>query len=84
MIRNEACSEKVDIYSFGNLILFFLFNPRKQNSLILIKQGVVLWELLTCEMPYENLDQNSIMWGVGRNKLQLTSKFNLKIIYYIY
>lgn len=49
VIRNEACSEKVDIYSYG----------------------VVAWELLTCEMPYKTLDQNSIMWGVGSNKLKL-------------
>lgn len=49
VIRNEQCSEKVDIYSFG----------------------VVLWELMTCEVPYKSLDQNSIMWGVGSNKLKL-------------
>lgn len=30
-----------------------------------------MWELLTCEIPYKNLDQNSIMWGVGSNKLKL-------------
>jgi serine/threonine protein kinase len=49
VIRNEACSEKVDIYAYG----------------------VVAWECLTCEVPYKNLDQNSIMWGVGSNKLRL-------------
>ncbi len=33
--------------------------------------GVVLWEMLTCEAPYKNLDTNSILFGVGTNKLQL-------------
>ena len=33
--------------------------------------GVVLWEMLTCEIPFKNLDQNSIMWGVGSNRLRL-------------
>ena len=53
VIRNEACSEKIDIYSFG----------------------VCIWELLTCETPFKNFDQSSIMWAVGNNKLQLTSNF---------
>ncbi len=33
--------------------------------------GVVLWELLTCETPYKNMDTNSILFGVGTNKLRL-------------
>jgi serine/threonine protein kinase len=49
IIRNEPCSEKVDIWSFG----------------------VVLWELLTCETPYKDVDSSAIMWGVGNNSLHL-------------
>jgi mitogen-activated protein kinase kinase kinase 13 len=33
--------------------------------------GVVLWELLTCEIPYRGVDSSAIMWGVGNNSLQL-------------
>lgn len=49
IIRNEPCSEKVDIWSYG----------------------VVLWELLTCEVPYKNVDSSAIIWGVGSNSLHL-------------
>lgn len=49
IIRNEPCSEKVDVWSFG----------------------VVLWELLTCEVPYGGIDSSAIIWGVGSNALQL-------------
>ncbi|XP_014244385.1 mitogen-activated protein kinase kinase kinase 13-B isoform X2 [Cimex lectularius] len=49
VIRNEPCSEKVDIWSYG----------------------VVLWELLTCETPYKDVDSSAIIWGVGSNSLQL-------------
>lgn len=49
VIRNEPCSEKVDIWSFG----------------------VVLWELLTCEVPYKDVDSSAIIWGVGNNSLHL-------------
>jgi len=33
--------------------------------------GVLLWELLTCEVPYKNVDSSAIIWGVGSNSLQL-------------
>ena len=33
--------------------------------------GVLLWELLTCEVPYQNVDSSAIIWGVGSNSLQL-------------
>ncbi|XP_026809039.1 mitogen-activated protein kinase kinase kinase 13-A-like isoform X1 [Rhopalosiphum maidis] len=49
IIRNEPCSEKVDIWSFG----------------------VVLWELMTCETPYKDVDSSAIIWGVGSNSLHL-------------
>lgn len=49
VIRNEPCSEKVDVWSFG----------------------VVLWELLTREIPYKNVDSSAIIWGVGNGSMFL-------------
>ncbi|XP_064465991.1 mitogen-activated protein kinase kinase kinase 12-like isoform X2 [Ornithodoros turicata] len=49
VIRNEPCSEKVDIWSYG----------------------VVMWELLNCEIPYKDVDSSGVMWGVGSNSLHL-------------
>jgi mitogen-activated protein kinase kinase kinase 13 len=49
VIRNEPCSEKVDIWSFG----------------------VVLWELLTREVPYKGVESSAIIWGVGSESLHL-------------
>lgn len=46
-LRESACSEKVDIWSFG----------------------VVLWELLTCEVPYNGMEQSAIMYLVGIGQL---------------
>ncbi|VEN45229.1 unnamed protein product [Callosobruchus maculatus] len=47
-IQELACSEKVDIWSFG----------------------IVLWELLTCEVPYDGMEQGAIMYAVGTGKLR--------------
>ncbi|CAH0716296.1 unnamed protein product, partial [Brenthis ino] len=33
--------------------------------------GVVLWELLTQEVPYKNLETHAIMWGVGTDTIAL-------------
>lgn len=49
MIRNEKCSEKIDVWSFG----------------------VVLWELLTCEIPYRGVESSRIIIGIGYNQLKL-------------
>jgi len=49
VIRNEPCSEKVDVWSFG----------------------VLIWELLTGEVPYRDVDSSAIIWGVGSNSLHL-------------
>lgn len=49
VIRNEVCSDSVDLWSFG----------------------VLLWELLTCKIPYQGVDPGAIVWGVGSNSLKL-------------
>lgn len=46
-------------------------NEQYSEKIDIYSFGVVLWELVTCEVPYKSLDQNSIMWGVGSNKLKL-------------
>ncbi|CAB1314506.1 unnamed protein product [Coregonus sp. 'balchen'] len=33
--------------------------------------GVVLWEMLTGEVPYRDVDSSAIIWGVGNNSLNL-------------
>ena len=33
--------------------------------------GVVLWELLTGEIPYRDVDNSAIIYGVGNNSLHL-------------
>lgn len=33
--------------------------------------GVVMWEMLTGEVPYKDVDSSAIIWGVGNNSLHL-------------
>lgn len=49
IIRNEDCSEKVDVWSYG----------------------VVLWELLTGNVPYRGVEEAAVVYGVGSNRLHL-------------
>jgi hypothetical protein len=42
--------------------------------------GVLLWELLTCEIPYKNVDSSAIIWGVGSNSLQVKFKTVLTVL----
>lgn len=70
IIRNELCSEKIDVWAFG----------------------VVLWELITFELPYKgklfhlvirlkiilskkllllDFDSSAIIWGVGNYTLEV-------------
>lgn len=41
------------------------------SALIPRSFGVVLWELLTGEIPYKDVDSSAIIWGVGSNSLHL-------------
>lgn len=72
VIRNENCSEKVDVWSFGVGELYnhltHITRCRCSNKCVLVS---VLWELLTCEIPYKDFDSSAIIWGVGNLTLHL-------------
>lgn len=72
VIRNEKCSEKIDVYVLSEeIVCLFYF------SLIEIFQysswsfGIVLWELLTSESPYRGVESSRIIIGIGYNQLKL-------------
>lgn len=44
------------------------FDPRKT---LLSSYGVLLWELLTGEVPYRGIDGLAVAYGVAANKLTL-------------
>lgn len=49
VMKNEPCSDKVDVWSFG----------------------VVMWELLTLDVPYKDMETSAILYWVGNNGFQL-------------
>ncbi|KAL7055035.1 hypothetical protein AAHC03_024279 [Spirometra sp. Aus1] len=49
IMRNDPCSFKVDVWSFG----------------------VLLWEILTCEVPYYGVDYGALIYGVASSELRL-------------
>lgn len=79
-------SEQQENKDLGNeMIKSWIFKYLKHLSVCLIKPwgqnclvvgscrsfGVVLWEMLTGEIPYKDVDSSAIIWGVGNNSLQL-------------
>lgn len=56
---DNVLHRKIDIHEL-NLIL------KSSRSF-----GVVLWELLTCEIPYRDVDNSAIIYGVGSSSLHL-------------
>lgn len=43
----------------------------QKRSIFSRSYGIVLWELLSGEIPYKDVDSSAIIWGVGNNSLQL-------------
>ena len=48
-----------------------MFKLINQINEIFRSFGVVLWELLTCEIPYRDVDSSAVIWGVGSKSLHL-------------
>ncbi|KAM3182954.1 hypothetical protein ACTXT7_011307 [Hymenolepis weldensis] len=49
IMRDEPCSFKVDVWSFG----------------------VIVWEILTCEIPFNGVDVGAIIYGIASNRFSL-------------
>lgn len=83
VIRNEPCSEKVKSPFESKVSTRILFQIIC-TQVDIWSYGVVLWELLTCEMPYKDFDSSAIIWGVGNHSLHVSllnhSCFNIKIV----
>lgn len=47
------------------------FNPCNFMAVLLCSYGVLLWELLTGEVPYRGIDGLAVAYGVAVNKLTL-------------
>lgn len=68
VIRNEPISGKIDVWFVSNCRMFL---PDSKQCLINRSYGVILWELLTGQIPYIDVDSSAIIWGVGSDSLSL-------------
>ncbi|CAG2118826.1 unnamed protein product, partial [Medioppia subpectinata] len=71
VIRNEPCSEKVDAWMAPEVIRNEPCSEKVDILIICQSFGVVLWELMNCEIPYRDVDSSAIIWGVGNSSLTL-------------
>lgn len=54
-----------------NIELYGIFSPHFAICCCCRSYGVLLWELMTHEVPYKDVDTSAVIWGVGNNSLSL-------------
>lgn len=70
-IRFISAKFKVWHFSHASFYQFISHLESKYATSFCRSFGVVLWEMLTGEVPYKDVDSSAIIWGVGNNSLQL-------------
>ncbi|CAL8325069.1 unnamed protein product [Merluccius merluccius] len=72
---SRELSEKSTKMSFAGTVAWMapevIRNEPVSEKVDIWSFGVVLWEMLTGEIPYRDVDSSAIIWGVGNNSLQL-------------
>uniref|UniRef100_A0A8C5API1 Mitogen-activated protein kinase kinase kinase n=1 Tax=Gadus morhua TaxID=8049 RepID=A0A8C5API1_GADMO len=72
---SRELSEKSTKMSFAGTVAWMapevIRNEPVSEKVDIWSFGVVLWEMLTGEIPYKDVDSSAIIWGIGNNSLQL-------------
>uniref|UniRef100_A0A8C9ZPT5 mitogen-activated protein kinase kinase kinase n=1 Tax=Sander lucioperca TaxID=283035 RepID=A0A8C9ZPT5_SANLU len=72
---SKELSEKSTKMSFAGTVAWMapevIRNEPVSEKVDIWSFGVVLWEMLTGEVPYKDVDSSAIIWGVGNNSLHL-------------
>ncbi|XP_073489539.1 mitogen-activated protein kinase kinase kinase 13 [Aquarana catesbeiana] len=72
---SKELSDKSTTMSFAGTVAWMapevIRNEPVSEKVDIWSFGVLLWELLTGEIPYKDVDSSAIIWGVGSNSLHL-------------
>uniref|UniRef100_A0A8C4SQ75 mitogen-activated protein kinase kinase kinase n=1 Tax=Erpetoichthys calabaricus TaxID=27687 RepID=A0A8C4SQ75_ERPCA len=74
MQRKAVCCKSLSIPQFFSARIQLVLSPQMQLPFCIIlafSYGVLLWELLTGEVPYRGIDGLAVAYGVAVNKLTL-------------